>query len=69
MTASQDLEVSAPVSAMADRANGVEVGECLKFGTSSSGCQSCYFFINHHRPNALPALLAVRSNSHCASAA
>jgi hypothetical protein len=59
---------AAPVDAKPDRVNGAEVRKRLKCATDTPYCGSYYIFINHE-PNTSPAVAAVRSDSHLASAA
>jgi len=64
------FRVVASVGAKPDQVHGAEVRERLICRTTvRSGYGGCHFFLNHHRPNAVPLVPAVRCNSHHASAA
>ena len=59
----------APSLRSLNEVKGAEVRKRLNVATDSSWSRSCYIFINRHQLNTSPAVPAIRSTSHHATAA
>jgi hypothetical protein len=69
MAPSQDFEMPPLAGRSLTKCMALEVRERFLCRTDTSDWGGCYFFINHHQPNAAPPVPAIRSNSHHPSAA